>query len=97
MSIQRAAAGAIAPRPGRAYNLYKLNRAHSIVCAMREAKMAGLGTTELLIVLVIVLLVFGVGRIGKLGSELGKGIRAFREGLGAAAGEDTGDEEKPDK
>lgn len=40
-----------------------------------------LGTPELLIILVVVLLVFGVGRIGKLGSELGKGIRAFREGV----------------
>lgn len=36
---------------------------------------------EWVIILVIVLLVFGVGRISKLGSEMGKGIRAFREGL----------------
>ncbi|HZD11426.1 MAG TPA: twin-arginine translocase TatA/TatE family subunit [Candidatus Binatia bacterium] len=36
---------------------------------------------EWVIILVIVLLVFGVGRVSKLGSELGKGISAFREGL----------------
>lgn len=36
---------------------------------------------EWVIILVIVILVFGVGRISKLGSEMGKGIRAFREGL----------------
>ncbi|MDY6873778.1 MAG: twin-arginine translocase TatA/TatE family subunit [Chloroflexota bacterium] len=36
---------------------------------------------ELIIVLVIVLLVFGVGRIGKVAGELGKGIRAFKEGI----------------
>lgn len=36
---------------------------------------------EWVIILVVVLLVFGVGRISKLGSELGKGISAFREGL----------------
>jgi sec-independent protein translocase protein TatA len=36
---------------------------------------------EWVIILVIVVLVFGVGRIGKLGSEMGRGIRAFREGL----------------
>lgn len=42
---------------------------------------AGLGHTELLIVFVIVLLLFGVGRIGKIGHELGTGIRAFREGV----------------
>ena len=29
----------------------------------------------------IVLLVFGVGRIGRLGEELGKGVRAFRQGV----------------
>lgn len=39
------------------------------------------GQWEWVIILVIVLLLFGVGRIGKLGSELGKGIRAFREGV----------------
>lgn len=36
---------------------------------------------ELLVVLVIVLLLFGVGRISKIAKELGSGIRAFREGL----------------
>ena len=36
---------------------------------------------EWIIILVVVLLVFGVGRISKIGSELGRGIRAFREGL----------------
>ncbi len=39
------------------------------------------GVPELLIILVIVLLLFGVGRIGKIAGELGKGIRSFREGL----------------
>lgn len=43
--------------------------------------MAGLGPTELIIILAIVLLVFGVGRIGKIAGEMGGGIRAFREGL----------------
>jgi sec-independent protein translocase protein TatA len=40
-----------------------------------------LGGWELAIVLVIVIIVFGVGRISKIGSELGTGIRAFKEGL----------------
>jgi sec-independent protein translocase protein TatA len=40
-----------------------------------------IGAPELLIILLIVVLIFGVGRISKVGGELGKGIRAFREGL----------------
>lgn len=41
-----------------------------------------IGIPELLIVLVIVVLLFGPGRIGKIAGELGKGIRSFRDGLG---------------
>jgi sec-independent protein translocase protein TatA len=39
------------------------------------------GPTELIIILVIVILLFGVGRIGKIAGELGSGIKAFRKGL----------------
>jgi sec-independent protein translocase protein TatA len=46
-----------------------------------EELMQSLGAPELLIILVIVLLVFGIGRLGKIGGELGSGIRAFRDGL----------------
>lgn len=42
-----------------------------------------LGTTELIIILVIVILLFGAGRIGKIAGELGTGIKAFRKGIGA--------------
>jgi len=41
------------------------------------------GSTELIIILVIVVLLFGVGRIGKIAGELGSGIKAFREGIGS--------------
>jgi sec-independent protein translocase protein TatA len=37
---------------------------------------------EWIVILVIVLLLFGPGRIGKIAGELGRGIRSFREGLG---------------
>ncbi len=40
------------------------------------------GVWELVIVLVIVLLLFGPGRLSKIAGELGSGIRNFREGLG---------------
>lgn len=43
--------------------------------------MPHLGPTELIIILVIVIVLFGVGRIGKIAGELGTGIRAFRQGL----------------
>ncbi|MBI3361935.1 MAG: twin-arginine translocase TatA/TatE family subunit [Chloroflexi bacterium] len=40
-----------------------------------------LGPTELIIIFAIVVLLFGVGRIGQIAGELGKGVRSFREGL----------------
>ena len=39
------------------------------------------GGMEWVIVLIIVLLLFGPGRIGKIAGELGKSIKAFRDGL----------------
>ena len=36
---------------------------------------------EWVIILAVVLLVFGVGRVSKLGEEMGKGIKAFRQGV----------------
>ncbi len=53
-----------------------------------------LGTTELVIILVIVILLFGVGRIGKIAGELGKGISSFRSGL---KGEDESTEAEEKK
>jgi sec-independent protein translocase protein TatA len=52
-----------------------------------------MGPTELIIILVIVLVLFGVGRIGKIGGELGKGIRAFRQGVKDTDNEGVMDEE----
>ncbi len=43
--------------------------------------MGTIGWPELLLILAVVLLVFGVGRIARVGGELGKGVSAFREGL----------------
>ncbi|OGO11340.1 MAG: preprotein translocase subunit TatA [Chloroflexi bacterium RBG_16_47_49] len=50
----------------------------------------GFGIPELLIILVIVLVLFGVGRISKIAGEMGSGIRAFKDGL-------QGSEDKKDK
>jgi len=38
-----------------------------------------IGPVELIIVLVIVLVIFGAGRLTEIGSALGKGIREFRK------------------
>lgn len=46
------------------------------------------GLPELIIILVIVVLLFGPGRLGKIAGELGKGIRSFREGIGGNKDED---------
>ena len=43
--------------------------------------MPNFGPTELVIILLIAVLLFGVGRLGRLGGELGRGIREFRKGL----------------
>ena len=50
-----------------------------------------LGPTELIIILVIVILLFGVGRIGKIAGELGSGIRSFREGIQGDKSDNPGD------
>jgi len=58
--------------------------------------MAGLGTTELIIILVIVLILFGVGRISKVAGEMGKGIRAFKEGVSLGEGSEEAEQGKED-
>jgi sec-independent protein translocase protein TatA len=40
-----------------------------------------LGIPELIIILVIVVLLFGPGRLSKIAGELGKGIKSFRDNL----------------
>ena len=48
-----------------------------------------LGTPELLVILVIVLLVFGGARLPKLARSLGQGQKEFKEGLTEADEEET--------
>ncbi len=45
---------------------------------------------EILLIVGILLLIFGVGRISKIGGELGSGIKAFKDGLNGKT-----EEEKP--
>src|SRR4051812_47699904 len=68
---------------------------HSLRQAPRGRRITGrdmmptLGAPELIIILVIIILIFGVGKLPEVGQALGKGIREFR---GAA---DSNDEEPP--
>ncbi|HLO28819.1 MAG TPA: twin-arginine translocase TatA/TatE family subunit [Anaerolineales bacterium] len=51
--------------------------------------MFDIGAPELLIVLVIVVLVFGPGRIARTMSELGKGLHSFKESLSSEEESDS--------
>jgi sec-independent protein translocase protein TatA len=50
-----------------------------------------LGPWEIGLILVIILIVFGVGKLPQVGSAIGKGIRSFKK---AQSGEDEETEEK---
>ncbi len=56
--------------------------------------MPTLGAPELIIILVIIILIFGVGKLPEVGQALGKGIREFR---GAADAEDEEEQQPPAK
>jgi len=54
-----------------------------------------LGPTELIIILVIVIVLFGVGRVSRIGGELGSAVANFRKGLqDGAKKEETPSEDK---
>ncbi len=62
--------------------------------------MPNLGPVEIGLIVLLVVILFGVGRIGKIGGELGKSIREFRKGIqgdddkSASAGNPSASEQK---
>jgi len=57
--------------------------------------MFGLGTTELIIILVLVMIIFGAGKLPQVGGALGKSLRNFKEGV--KEGEEEKSEAEADK
>ena len=57
--------------------------------------MFGLGTTELIIILVLVMIIFGAGKLPSVGGALGKGLRNFKAGI--KEGNEEKDEKEADK
>ncbi len=55
--------------------------------------MFGLGTQELLIILVLVMIIFGAGKLPQVGGALGKGLRNFKKGVNEAGEADEDIEE----
>ncbi|HNX58560.1 MAG TPA: twin-arginine translocase TatA/TatE family subunit [Spirochaetota bacterium] len=55
------------------------------------------GFGELVIVFLVVLFVFGAGRIPKIARDLGLGIREFKGAMSGNDGEDTGKKSTPAK
>ena len=51
----------------------------------------GLGIWELVVILLIILIIFGVGKLPEIGAGLGKGIRNFKKGM---KGDEQDEEEK---
>jgi sec-independent protein translocase protein TatA len=58
--------------------------------------MFGMGTTEIIVVAVVIILIFGVNKIPQLGKGLGEGIRNFKSAIKTTQ-EDPEEKPKTDK
>ena len=54
-----------------------------------------IGPWEIALILVIILIVFGVGKLPQVGGAMGKGLRAFKKGQQGEDDEEEEEEEKP--
>jgi len=56
-----------------------------------------IGFTELALILVLVLILFGAGKLPKVMSDLGKGVASFKEGLKTSDKQNSKKEDKEEK
>jgi sec-independent protein translocase protein TatA len=54
----------------------------------------GIGWGELLVILIVVLIVFGAGKLPSVMADLGKGVKAFKKGVQGAGDSLAVDEPK---
>ncbi|MEK7313704.1 MAG: twin-arginine translocase TatA/TatE family subunit [Deltaproteobacteria bacterium] len=59
--------------------------------------MFGLGTTELILILIIILVLFGAGKLPEIGSSLGKAIKSFKNASSDSTADTTASEEEKKK
>ena len=59
--------------------------------------MFGIGMPELIIILIIILIIFGAGKLPEIGSGIGKGIRNFKKATNEKPEEITSPKENEDK
>lgn len=58
--------------------------------------MFGLGMPELLVILVIIVIIFGAGKLPEIGAGIGKGIKNFKEATKAEENKEKLEEKKDD-
>ena len=55
------------------------------------------GVWEIVLILVIILIIFGVGKLPQVGNAIGKGLRSFKKGQAGEDEEEEKEEEKEDE